>query len=127
MFTIPALNYLICRHVKRSHEPFLSVHSGETTCLLVYDVMKERELKLTKTISKVVVALYGIWIPVLVLSLVYTRYSSLCFVKRIDVVGVILNNCNCTLNPILYSYKNAEIQKHLKDLKKEFYFFGGHH
>ena len=125
MFIIPTLYYLIWRHVKRSSDHFNSSSPStsspsETTGLLASGAMQERELKLTRAMAKIIVSMYIIWIPILVVEVVYTKYYSQCIVKKIDLVSVVLTSSSGMLNPILYSYKNEEIKKYLDDLKKLF-------
>ena len=115
MCIIPVLYYLIIRHVKRSRKDLASLTNSS-----IHNA-KETEMKLTKTMAKVIVALFAIWLPVLIMEIVYTSYYSDCIIKKFDLVSVLLASSSCALNPILYSHKNNEIRKYLQDRKKIVY------
>ena len=115
MCIIPVLYSLIIRHVKRSRKDLASL-----TTSFIHNA-KSSEINLTKTMARVVVALFGIWLPVLIVEFVYTKLYSDCIIKKLDLVSVVLASSSCVLNPILYSYKNTEIRKYLKDRKKLVY------
>ena len=125
MFTIPALYYCICRHVKLSHECFFSTASSTTS--LICNKMRKREMKLTRTALVAIGALYAVWLPVIIIEINFTRYSSICIVKKIDLVSVSLISFNCFLNPVLYLYKNEEVRKYLHDQRKLFCRLTRHH
>ena len=125
MFIIPAFYYRIWKHVMRSREQFnpsspSSSGSDETKSLLGFNFMQERELKLTRAMAKIIVTMYIVWMPVFVVEVIYAKFYSKCVVKKIDLISVVFTSSSGVLNPIIYSYKNAEIKKYLDDLKKLF-------
>ena len=125
MFIIPAFYYRIWKHVMRSREQFnpsspSSSGSDESKSLLGFNFMQERELKLTRAMAKIIVTMYIVWMPVFVVEVIYAKFYSKCVVKKIDLISVVLTSSSGVLNPIIYSYKNAEIKKYLDDLKKLF-------
>jgi len=74
------------------------------------------DMKLTKTVKNVIIALYVIWVPVFIIEAMYTiLYVKSCIVRQVDVFSVVIAASSCSINPILYSYKNADIRKSLKE------------
>ena len=114
MIAIPVLYYRIVHHVRRSRQDLVDI--DQKTCLI--HNYKESDIKLTKAVLRVVVALYLVWLPILGLETVYTTNCSKCTIKKLDLLSVLLASSNCCINPILYSYNNTEIRKFLKKLAK---------
>ena len=109
---IPVLYHRILKHVKQTRAGLTS----STSCLIHNG--KESDIRLTKTVARVIIVLYVIWLPVLTLEMIYTNFYSECMIKKLDLISVTLACSNCCLNPILYSYKNSEIKKYVKERKR---------
>jgi len=105
MIAIPVFYHRILRHVRRSRKGLLSA------CLIHNN--KELDIKLTKTVLRVVVTLYLMWLPILGLETLYTSNFSDCAVKKYNILSVLLASSNCCINPIMYSYNNADIREFL--------------
>ena len=71
------------------------------------------ETKLAKTVKFVIGFLYLVWAPVVVLEFFYNFSFSSCAVEQAGSVSVWFTCVNGALNPIVYSYRNDEVQKYI--------------
>ncbi|XP_066927226.1 RYamide receptor-like [Clytia hemisphaerica] len=110
---IPVLYYRILKQVKLTRGGL----TDSTTCLIHNG--KDNDIRLTKTVARVIIVLYGVWLPVLALEMIYTNFYTECMIKKLDLVSVTLACSNCCLNPILYSYKNSEIKEYIRERKRK--------
>ena len=110
LFIIPLLYYKIVIVARQSRQAV--ENQGSTSTRLKY------EIKLSKTIAFVICFLYIVWLPVVALEIVYNFDFSACTVKQAGVVSVWLTCTNGILNPIVYSYRNADFQQYVKNIFK---------
>ena len=78
---------------------------------VVGEIRQKREIKLTKTIIIIIGVLYMVWIPVIVLEILFNLNFAECKVSKMGTVSAWLTFLNGCLNPLLYSYRNAEVKK----------------
>jgi len=110
LVVIPVIYYRIIRHVKKTRNEVVKRGNSAVSSL------ERSDIKLTETVMRVIIALYVIWIPVFVIEAIYGILDvKSCTVRQSCVASIVLSVSNCFINPILYSYKNAEIRKSLNE------------
>ena len=122
MFIIPVLYCLSRRRIglmRRNSENY------ETKPLIKEEGQNEEEDKKSvesfkRSLLEVIMALFLVWIPILIMDCVYTELNNKCKVKIADLMNTFLP-LNCFLNPILYSYGTREVAEYLKDLRNRFF------
>ena len=75
------------------------------------------ETKLAKTVAFVIGFLFLVWTPVVVLEFFYNFNFSSCIVEQAGTVSVWITCVNGALNPIVYSYRNDEVQKYIVKMR----------
>ena len=78
------------------------------------------ETKLAKTVAFVIGFLFLVWTPVVVLEFFYNFNFSSCIVEQAGTVSVWITCVNGALNPIVYSYRNDEVQKYIVKMRSCF-------
>ena len=94
----------------------VSVTSMKEISKEVGEIRQEREMKLSKTIVIIIGVLYMVWTPVVVLEILYNHKFKNCVVSKMEIVSAWLTCFNGCLNPLLYSYRNAEVKKFILSL-----------
>ena len=77
---------------------------------------REREMKLTRTIGIVIGLLFAVWVPVLVLEYFYAVGTKHCWVQMAGPISVWLTCANGMINPLLYNFRNRQIQRAVRAL-----------
>ena len=101
LILIPVLYIKIVKFVKLSRQNIGVVQVSRS------------ETKLAKSVAFVIGFLYLVWAPVVVLEFFYNFNFSSCAVERAGTVSVWITCVNGALNPIVYSYRNDEVQKYI--------------
>jgi len=112
LLIICALYYKIYKKAAKNRQQLLTrgrVHPG-TTAASDTVIETRLEVKMAKTVGLVIMFLVIIWIPVLVVELVYARRSYSCIIEKLDVVSVWLTCSNGMINPVVYSLRNEDFR-----------------
>ena len=75
-----------------------------------------RDITLAKTSALVISVLCLLWVPTVILDLIYNIYPKNCISKQLGLVGIWLSCVNSAVNPIIYSYGNKAITKYIKKI-----------
>ena len=76
-----------------------------------------RDITLAKKSALVISVLFLLWVPAVILDLIYNIYPKNCISKQLGLVSIWLVSCvNCAVNPVIYSYGNKAITKHIKKI-----------
>ena len=72
-----------------------------------------RDITLAKKFTLVISILFFLWVPTVILDLIYNKYPKNCIFKQLGSVGIWLSYVNSAVNPIIHSYGNKEINKYI--------------
>ena len=75
-----------------------------------------REVRLAKTIAMVIGTLYAVWVPVVIMEVVYNFDFYDCAVEQGGTVCVFVTSLNGCLYPLIYFYRIKEVKKDLLTL-----------
>lgn len=113
LLIIFALYYKIYKKAVENRQQLLSqgrMHPG--TSAASDTVIETRlEVKMAKTVGLVIMFMVIIWVPVLVVEVVYARRSHSCIIEKLDVVSVWLTCSNGMINPVVYSLRNKDFRR----------------
>jgi len=110
LMVISALYWLILKNTQKSQE--------RLTLLNIRTFRRDEvEARLAKTLGMVVFSLYIVWVPLIILEIIYTRVG--CTVKPIGFFDVWLTTLNECLNPFIYYYRMKEVRKTTRELRKK--------
>ena len=71
------------------------------------------EVKLAKTVALVIGCLYAVWIPVVIMEVVYNFDFDNCIVEQTGSACVFVTSLNGCLYPLIYFYRIKEVKKNL--------------
>lgn len=72
-----------------------------------------RDITLAKKFTLVISILFFLWVPTVILDLIYNKYPKNCIFKQLGSVSIWLSYVNSAVNPIIHSYGNKEINKYI--------------
>ncbi|XP_078384281.1 histamine H2 receptor-like [Oculina patagonica] len=118
LLIICALYYKIYKKAVEYRQQVLShgqVHQGTP---LVLDTVRETrlEVKMAKTVGFVFMFLVIVWIPVLILEIVYAIGSQSCIIEQVGLVSVWITCSNGIINPVVYSLRNKDFRRAILQL-----------
>ncbi|XP_047134044.2 RYamide receptor-like [Hydra vulgaris] len=79
---------------------------------------QRKEMKLAKTIFIIIGVMYLVWSPVVIIEILYNLEFKVCVISKIGVISLWLTCINGCLNPLVYSYRNAEVKRFAKNAIK---------
>ena len=109
--------------------PFIGVHIllPLTLCSILYFLIykkvqnskkdlksfqiSNRELKLARTIGKIIIFLYFVWLPVTGIEIVYALWAHTCVIGQVGAVSVWLTCTSGAINPIIFLSKNKKFRQ----------------
>ena len=78
------------------------------------------EVRLAKTVAMVIGCLYAVWVPVVMMEVVYNFDFSDCIVEQGGTSAVFVTSLNGCLYPLIYFYRIKEVRRNLNALRVEF-------
>ena len=112
LLIICALYYKIYRKAIENRQQLLShgqAHPG-TTAASDTVIETRLEVKMAKTVGFVFMFLVIVWIPVLIMEIVYAIESQSCIIEKLGLVSVWLMCSNGMINPVVYSLRNKDFR-----------------
>ena len=73
--------------------------------------ISNRELKLARTIGKIIIFLYFVWLPVTGIEIVYALWAHTCVIGQVGAVSVWLTCTSGAINPIIFLSKNKKFRQ----------------
>ena len=93
------LYFLIYKKVRKSKKDLKSFQ------------ISNREFKLARTIGKIIIFLYFVWLPVTGIEIVYALWAHTCVIGQVGAVSVWLTCTSGAINPIIFLSKNKKFRQ----------------
>ena len=113
LLIICALYYKIYNKAVENRQQLLlqgRMHPGTQTAASDRLIQTRLEVRMAKTVGLVIMFMVIIWVPVLVVELVYATRNQSCIIEKLDVVSDWLICSSGMINPVIYYLRNKDFR-----------------
>ena len=120
LLIICALYFKIYKKAVENRKQVLSrgqTHPGTPAAAAAVTVRETRlEVKMAKTVGFVFMFMVIVWIPVLIMEIVYAIGNEICIIEKVGLLSIWLTCSNGVVNPVVYSLRNKDFRRAILQL-----------